>query len=120
MVDEEIKRLETHGVTPLKQTVIDSSVIVHGKNNQINTVFVDTEMDFKQIDNILLSAPIPSPIAPGWHHLHVVLYASNISQTTPLIIGYLYKTRLKQAKSKNNLKHWKFINRKGEEAEHVV
>ena len=98
----------------------DSSVIVNGKNSQINCLHLDTEMDFSKVDNILISAAVPCEHVQGWNHLNVVLYACEISKSTPLIMGYLFKTRLKQAKSKNNLKHWKFVNRKGVEAVHLV
>ena len=81
-------------------------------------MFLKTEMDFGKVDNILISQAEQCVLAPGWHHINVVLYASSVSQTTPLIFGYLFKMRLKQAKSKNNLKHWKFINKNLKESEH--
>ena len=59
-------------------------------------------------------------MCPGWQYINVALFASQVSDTTPLIFGYIYKTRLKVANGKNNLKHWLFINKNFEPAQHVV
>ena len=82
---------------------------------------LNTEMNFEKIDNILISQNTPlSDLRPGFQYVNVVLYASSLSQTTPLIFRYLYKTRLKSSQGKNNLKHWLFVNRKDQEAQHMV
>ena len=107
-------------MSPLKLQVLGMSVIVSGKNSQINCVTLDTEMDFAKVNNILLSQSVPLLSVPGWQYLNVVLFATEISTETPLIFGYLYKTKLRHAKGKNNLKHWQFTNKQGRSASHVV
>ena len=87
---------EELGINPIELEVLETSVIVEGKKNQINRVVLNTEMEFEKIDNILVSQNIPlTELRPGFQYVHVVLYASSLSQTTPLIFRYLYKTRLK-------------------------
>ena len=89
-------------------------MIVKGKKHQINKVVFDTEMDFEKVDNILISPNLPlGDLRPGFQYVQVVLYASSISNTTPLIFSYIYKTRLKCTQGKNSLKHWQFQNKNG-------
>ena len=52
---KEKERLKTHGVEPIDLEVLDMSVIVQGKKNQINRVMFNTELDFSKINNILIS-----------------------------------------------------------------
>ena len=44
--------------------MVQSSVIIMGKNTQINHVKMDTNMDFGQVDNILISDPVPIQVGP--------------------------------------------------------
>ena len=69
-------------------------------------------MDFGQVDNILVSAAQSlEKVRPGFVYVNVVLYATKVNNTTPLIFGYVYKNKLKNANGKNSLKHWMFVNR---------
>ena len=47
--------MKTHDVIPIDLEVIEMSVIVEGKKNQINRIIFNSEFDFKKITNILIS-----------------------------------------------------------------
>jgi hypothetical protein len=51
--------------------------------------------------------------------VNVVLYATSVSEL-PLLFPYVYKTRLRTTAGKNNLKHWALVNKKFEEAYHMI
>eukprot|EP00347_Sterkiella_histriomuscorum_P012063 403370030 len=116
---KEKERLKELGVEPIDLPVIDMSLLVEGKKKQINRVIFNSEVDFKKVTNILISQSIPCEIRPGYQFVNVVLYATSISQI-PLIFPYVYKTRIRHQYGKNNLKHWILINKKFDEAYHLV
>ena len=55
---------------------------------------------------------------PGYQYVNVVAYISG--KSIPIIFPYVYKTRLRSQAGKNNLKHRILINKKFEEAYHLV
>ena len=116
----ELDRLENqHNMQPIVLTVLESSIIVMSKKQMSNRVMLDTGMDFNKIDNILISPP-QFLERPGFWHVNVVLYASQVNQNVPLIFGYIYKNKVKAVNGKNSLKHWIFVNRDMEEVPHQV
>ena len=50
--------------------------------------------------------------------MNVLLFGKGKPQDQPIILPYVFKTRLKEAgkNAKNNLKHWIFVNNKCEES----
>ena len=119
LMQKEKDRLKVLGVEPIDLQVMDMSVLVEGKKKQINRVIFNSELDFKQVTNILISQSVVCDLRPGYQYVNVVLYAQSISQI-PLIFPYVYKTRLRNQYGKNNLKHWALINNKCQEAYHLV
>jgi hypothetical protein len=63
---KEKERLKSLGVEPIDLEVIDMSVIMKGKKNQINRVIFNSEFDFKKVNNILISKSIPCEHRPGF------------------------------------------------------
>jgi hypothetical protein len=114
----EKERLKGLGVEPIDLQVIDMSVLVEGKKKQINRVIFNAEIDFKKVTNILISQSIMCPMRAGYQYVNVVCYISG--KDIPIIFPYVYKTRLRSQAGKNNLKHWVLINKKFEEAYHLV
>ena len=55
---------------------------------------------------------------PGFQYVNVLLFGKGKPQDQPIILPYVFKTRLKEAgkNAKNNLKHWIFVNNKCEES----
>lgn len=54
-MQKEKQRLSQLGVEPIDLEVVDMSVIIKGKKNQMNRIIFNSEFDFKKVDNILLS-----------------------------------------------------------------
>ena len=117
-MQQEKTRLKGLGVEPIDLQVVDMSVLVEGKKKQINRVIFNTLLDFSQVTNILISQSVACPIKPGYQYVNVVTYISG--KEIPLIFPYVYKTRIRSQAGKNNLKHWIFINKKFQEAYHLV
>ena len=118
-VKAEIERLNSQGVTPIEVQVIDMSVLVQGSKLQLNRVVFNTELDFSEVNEIMLSPSVPVPSRPGFQYSNVLLFGKDKPVTTPIIFPYVFKTRLRDKKQgKNTLKHWVLVNNKCEEAYH--
>ena len=98
---------------------MDMSVLVQGSKLQLNRVVFNTELDFSQVNNLMISPEENLPMKPGFKYVHVLLFGKGKPQTTPLIFPYVFKTRLR-SKGKNTLKHWVLVNNKCEEAYHQI
>lgn len=81
----------------------------------------NTELDFNQVSNIMISPATAVPFKPGFKYVNVLLFGKGKPETTPLIFPYVFKTRLRETKNgKNLLKHWVLVNNKCEEAHHLI
>ncbi len=118
LMRKEKERLKGLGVEPIDLEVVDMSVLVEGKKKQINRVIFNSEIDFSKVKQILISQGVQCPHRPGYQYVNVVAYAHG--QDIPIIFPYVYKTRLRSQAGKNNLKHWILINKKFQEAYHLV
>ena len=115
---KEKERLKGLGVEPIDIEVVDMSVLVEGNKKQINRVIFNSEIDFSKVQQILISQATACPHRPGYQYVNVVAYISG--KDIPIIFPYVYKTRLRSQAGKNNLKHWILINKKFQEAYHLV
>jgi hypothetical protein len=122
-IKQETQRLNSLGVSPIDIQIIDMSVLVQGNKLQLNRVVFNTELDFNQVNNIMISPEQHLPMKEGFKYVHVLLFGKGKPETTPIIFPYVYKNRLRGGKNKqgkNTLKHWVLVNNKCEEAYHCI
>merc|ERR1712176_755945 len=114
-LDSEIARVEACGQKVLKLPVKNCSVVRQDKDMIANRIEIDSGMDFDSVQQILLSEPVPCPLAEkkGFNMCFVVL---STGKPIVLILPYLYDTNVVG----NSLQEWLFINRNMKSSHHRV
>jgi len=119
-VQKERERLSTQGVECIEIQIIDMSVLVQGQKKQLNRIIFNTELEFEEVENLLISPSQPVPMKPGFQYANILLFFKGKPVNQPILFPYVYKTRLRKAGGKNNLKHWILVNNQCKESYHLI
>ncbi|GJJ71722.1 hypothetical protein EMPS_04079 [Entomortierella parvispora] len=94
--DAEVARIKATGTSiellPVKNfgVVVDMS---RKKPIAINRIEIDSTMDFKLIQQIMVSPGIPYPHKENFEYVNVLLFTEGMQ--TPMLVPYLYDTKFK-------------------------
>jgi len=66
LLSKERERVKAFDIIPVEVPVLEMRVILQGKKTQINRVIFDTEYDFSEVQQILISPSTPCPFKAGF------------------------------------------------------
>ncbi len=146
LVEKDVQRAKESNTNPMLLKVNNMAII---RRQQVihNRVEFDTLLDFKTVEEILISEEVPCEFEENLFYITVVLFGRN--KKVPIVFPYCYRTitseeeeqinkekealkgleknqkkkkmkKLKKKMEKNDLSHWLFVNNKGEESAHTV
>ncbi|KAG0200793.1 hypothetical protein BGX28_006228 [Mortierella sp. GBA30] len=95
-VDQEVARIRATGTNIEPLAVKNFGIVVdlsRKKASAINRVEIDTNYDFKKIQQIMVSAGVPYPHKENFEYVNVLLFAD--STETPMLVPYLYDTKFR-------------------------
>lgn len=146
LVEKDIQRAKENSSNPMLLKV-NNMAIIRRQQAIHNRVEFDSLLDFKTVEEILISEEVPCDFEENLFYITVVLFGRN--KKVPMVFPYCYrkitqeeeeqlvkdkealkgldknqkKKKLKKLKKKmerNDLSHWLFVNTKGEESAHTV
>ncbi|KAF9082145.1 hypothetical protein BGX29_001405 [Mortierella sp. GBA35] len=95
-VDQEVARIRATGTAIEPMAVKNFGIVVdlsRKKALAINRIEVDTKVDFKKVQQIMVSPGIPYPHKDNFEYVNVLLFTD--STETPMLVPYLYDTKYK-------------------------
>ncbi|KAG0257516.1 hypothetical protein BG011_003927 [Mortierella polycephala] len=95
-VDQEVTRIRSTGTNIESLAVKNFGIVVdvsRKKPSAINRIEVDTNFDFKKVQQIMVSPGIPYPHKENFEYVNVLLFTENTE--APMLVPYLYDTKFK-------------------------
>ncbi|KAK3809945.1 MAG: hypothetical protein J3Q66DRAFT_351697 [Benniella sp.] len=96
-VDQEVARIRATGTSIEPLTAKNFGIVVNlsrKKATAINRIEIDSTVDFKNVQQIMVSAGVPYPHKEGYEYVNVLLFVESMD-STPMLVPYLYDTKLK-------------------------
>lgn len=95
-VDEEVARIRATGTSIEPLAAKNFGIVVdlsRKKATAINRIEINSNLDFKKVQQIMVSAGIPYPHKENYEYVNVLLFSENAE--TPMLVPYLYDTKFR-------------------------
>ncbi|KAK3846624.1 MAG: hypothetical protein J3R72DRAFT_471372 [Linnemannia gamsii] len=95
-IDQEVARIRATGTGIEPLAVKNFGIVVDMSRKKplgINRIEIDSKVDFKKVQQIMVSPGIPYPHKENFEYVNVLLFTD--STETPMIVPYLYDTKYK-------------------------